>query len=281
MDWFTTARRATRSLRQSPTVTLAALACIALGIGSSSAIFSAVNAVLLRPLPFRDPGSLVTVYRTTPHFDDGPFSPANFVDLQASASQLEGLVAVATSTALLEGPDGGVRVSAFRASDGLFPLFGVRLLGRVLRQGDASPDQQPPAALPRFEHWQRRAAARPGGRLHRRPRRRVVHRGRRPRRAPPSPSAAGSSAPTWILRFGPDEASRRRSNYLNVMGRIRPGSSLTVANDQLLSRDEQAGRGPVRASRQSLQLAPLVAESGQADAHPAADAAHGAVGLLL
>src|SRR3982750_2856698 len=72
---------AVRSLRRAPLVSGSAILCIALGIGSTAAISSATSRALLQPLPFREPDRLVTVYRTTPHFDTGPFSPANYTDL--------------------------------------------------------------------------------------------------------------------------------------------------------------------------------------------------------
>src|SRR5262252_5766367 len=93
---------AVRSLRRAPLVSVSAIVCIALGIGSTAAISSAISRALLQPLPFRDPERLVTVYRTTPHFDTGPFSPANYTDLARETHQLAGLAAMAPTTALLQ-----------------------------------------------------------------------------------------------------------------------------------------------------------------------------------
>ena len=76
--------------------------CIALGIGATSAISSAISRALLQPLPFREPERLVTVYRTTPHFDTGPFSPANYADLARETRQLEALAAMTPTTELLQ-----------------------------------------------------------------------------------------------------------------------------------------------------------------------------------
>ncbi|MGE0553816.1 MAG: ABC transporter permease [Gemmatimonadales bacterium] len=283
MDPLTIARRAIRALRQSPTVTLAALACIALGIGTSSAIFSAVNAVLLRPLPFRDPGSLVSVYRTTPHFDDGPFSPANFTDLRAGATQLEGLVAVATNVGLLERPEGGIRVSAFRASDQLFTLLGVRpLLGRVLEPGDDSPDQ-PLAALLSHDAWQHhfggdRAVV--GTTIHLDGDSYTVA-GVLPARTTIPFGGRILRPDLWVpLRFTPDEATRRRNNYLLLMGRTREGSSLTAANDQLLAVMNGLVETHPELRGESLRMAPLVSESTKRLRTPLLMLL-GAVGLLL
>src|ERR671914_3034001 len=66
-------RSSARSLRRSPTVALSAVACLALGIGATVAIASAIDRALVERLPFHEPTRLVTVYRTTPHFNTGPF----------------------------------------------------------------------------------------------------------------------------------------------------------------------------------------------------------------
>src|SRR5215213_3611941 len=76
---------AVRALRRAPLVSGSAILCVALGIGATAAISSAISRALLQPLPFRSPERLVTVYRTTPHFNTGPFSPANYTDLAREA----------------------------------------------------------------------------------------------------------------------------------------------------------------------------------------------------
>jgi hypothetical protein len=67
-------RDAVRGLRRTPTVSLCAVACLALGLGATTAIASAIDRALIRQLPFRDPGKLITVYRTAPQANDWPFS---------------------------------------------------------------------------------------------------------------------------------------------------------------------------------------------------------------
>src|SRR5215208_7193075 len=126
-------RNAVRSLSRSPTVALSAVLCLALGIGATAAISSAISRALLQPLPFRDPERLVTVYRTTPHFDTGPFSPANYTDLARETRQLEGLAAMTPTTQLLQLTDEAAQVSVKRVTGNLFPLLGARALrGRLL-----------------------------------------------------------------------------------------------------------------------------------------------------
>src|SRR3954468_7645575 len=79
---------AVRTLRRTPAFTLAAVACLALGIGANTAIFSVIDGILLRPLPFKDPGSLVMVWETNraQGRDRNVVSPANYLDWRAQNS---------------------------------------------------------------------------------------------------------------------------------------------------------------------------------------------------
>jgi hypothetical protein len=79
-------RYAMRTLARSPGFTLAALLALALGIGANTAVFSVVNAVLLRPLPFADPDRLVMVFNYTPR---GAASMADFLDWRARSQSFE------------------------------------------------------------------------------------------------------------------------------------------------------------------------------------------------
>jgi len=136
-DLPSSVRQATRALRRSPTITLAAVFCLALGIGATTAVFSAVHTALLRPLPFASPDELVTIYRTTPNFDTGPFAPGIYTRLATESRTLAATAAVATGARLLARADRSERVSVAQVTGAFFPLLGVSAgQGRLLTAED-------------------------------------------------------------------------------------------------------------------------------------------------
>src|SRR4051812_30141185 len=90
-------RYAIRSLLHAREFTLVAIAIIAIGIGANTAVFSIVDAAMLRPLPFKDPSRLFVLSGSNPRrsIRDGPFSYPAFVELRTRDSMLSGLAAVA------------------------------------------------------------------------------------------------------------------------------------------------------------------------------------------
>jgi len=228
---------AVRSLRRAPLVSGSAIVCIALGIGSTAAISSAISRALLQPLPFRDPERLVTVYRTTPHFNTGPFSPANYTDLARETHQLSGLAAIAPTTALLQLTDEAAQVSVKRVTGNLFPLLGVRALrGRMLTADDDRADA-PQVVVVGEELWRERfggdaslvgKAIRLDGQAYT-----VV--GIAPRGMGIPHGSQVFRSQVWTpMRFSPSELSQRRSNYLSALGRLAPGATVQSAHAELV-----------------------------------------------
>ena len=132
-------RYAFRRLIKSPAFTGVAVLTLALGIGANSAIFSVVNGVLLKPLPYQDPGRLVGIY----HLSEGrraTMSGPNFTDVKRQSETLSDAAAIARSRVILTGQGEPVRLDAAEVSATLFDLLGVRpSLGRTFRPDENNP----------------------------------------------------------------------------------------------------------------------------------------------
>jgi len=228
---------AVRSLRRAPLVSGSAIVCIALGIGSTAAISSAISRALLQPLPFREPERLVTVYRTTPHFDTGPFSPANYSDLAHETRQLEGLAAITPTTALLQLTDEAAQVSVKRVTGNLFPLLGVRALrGRMLTADDDRAGT-PQVVVIGEELWRERFGGDASlvGKVVRLDGQAYTVVGIAPRGMGIPHGSQVLRSQVWIpMRFSPSELSQRRSNYLLALGRLAPGATVQSAHAELV-----------------------------------------------
>ena len=130
-------RYATRVLIRTPSFTLAVIAVLALGIGANTAIFSIVNTVLLRPLPFEDPDRLVRLLHVPPQdafpgIKTFPLSPANFYDWQRSARQFDGMAIYRFRSFVMTGGAGAQEVVAAAVGAGFFEVVRAKpALGRV------------------------------------------------------------------------------------------------------------------------------------------------------
>jgi putative ABC transport system permease protein len=132
-------RDAIRSLTRSPAYALTAIAVLALGIGATSSIFSFVDGVLLRPLPYADPDRIVLVFEKPGGLRNG-VATANFLDWRAQNDVFETMAATTTTTMTLAQAGDSARFFVGRVSAGYFEVFGVRpALGRTLRGDDEQP----------------------------------------------------------------------------------------------------------------------------------------------
>ena len=148
-------RYAARTLRKSWGFTAVVLAALALGIGATTAIFTVVNSVLLKPLPFPDPGCLVALREITP---DGKINPSvqtqNFLDWRARNHSFERIaVFQQLPINVVAGNANAEQVNGLRVSADFFPLLGVQpLLGRWLTPEDDLPGA-PARVILSFGFW--------------------------------------------------------------------------------------------------------------------------------
>jgi putative ABC transport system permease protein len=133
-------RYAIRQLVRAPAFTTVALVTLALGIGATTAVFSVVDGVLLRPLPYPEPDGLVRVYEVLPQLGLFSVAPANFFDWRAQNAVFDRLGAYTSASATLDGPDGPERIQGLQVSWDLFPtLRTAPAIGTVFTKDEDQP----------------------------------------------------------------------------------------------------------------------------------------------
>jgi putative ABC transport system permease protein len=134
-------RYGARMLRRSPVFTLVVIMTLALGIGANTAIFSVINTVLLRPLPFSQPDRVVSIFETDMEHgvEQETFSPANFHDLLAENQVFSAASAYVRSPMALTGQGDPARLRVVASTSSLLEVLGVRpVMGRAFLADDAS-----------------------------------------------------------------------------------------------------------------------------------------------
>lgn len=152
-----------RQLIRNPGFTAMSVLALALGIGATSAVFSVVNGVLIRPLPFQDSEGLVAVRQSAPGIgiDQMGLSPGQYFAYRGENHVFEDLGLVSRTYVNVTGLARPERVRALRVTDGTLPLLGVQpVLGRLFTAGDDTPGASPTVILG-HEYWQQRFAADP------------------------------------------------------------------------------------------------------------------------
>ena len=154
-------RYAVRRLKNDPGFATVAILTLALGIGANSAMFSIVNAVLLRPLPYRDPAKLMLLSEHWPQFPRLSVSYLNFRDWRDQSHSFEAMGAVRNSIATMTGAAEPERIPTQNATANLFDLLGVRPeLGRTFSTAEDKAGGAP-VALISHSLWQKRFSSSP------------------------------------------------------------------------------------------------------------------------
>lgn len=161
-DLWRSLRFAVRSLARSPGFTLLAIITLGLGIGANTAMFSIINSLLLKPLPYPDSAQLDAIYRTTAQNREGDFSPADFLNLQHAKEGYGDVATYTVSDASLSEPGHPAEMAhAARSTSNLFSLLGTQpQLGRDFRSGDDTPGRDRVVILSQ-RTWRNRFALSP------------------------------------------------------------------------------------------------------------------------
>jgi len=148
--------RSIRTLLKRPVFSSICVLTLALGIGANTAIFSMVNAVLLRQLPFRHPERIVWITGVRPVRSDAPFSLPDFLDYRGQVRSLDSLSALGNWSGNLTGQGDTEQLNGVRVSANLFETLGVNAVrGRTLESEDDEPGS-PRVVVMSYGLWQRR-----------------------------------------------------------------------------------------------------------------------------
>ena len=276
-------RYAVRVLRKSPSFALATVSTLALAIGATTAIFSVVQGVLLRPLPYREPDRLVRVWEVRPRGSErNVVSAGNYLDWRDRARTFEAVGAYSgTYPMALTGDGDPLSVTVSRMTPSALAALGVEPQAGRLFSDDEGKDGAPPAALLSDALWRQRFGADPGivGRA-------IVLSGEpftvvgvmRPDFRFPAPDIE-----TWIAQqFGENDRAERRSHNYGVVARLKQGLSMDGAAAEMRTVAQQiTAEQPAFMTGWGVNVVPLHADIVD-DARPLIVVLFGVViGVLL
>ena len=234
---LTDIRYGSRQLLKAPAFTLVAVLTLAFGIGATSAIFSVINAVMLRPLPYPQAENILSVFEIIPRYGRFSVAPANFLDWRQQNRVFERIAAYTGGTDTFVGADGPERISRALVSWDTFELLGVApMLGRGFRAEEDAPNQNNVVVIS-HGMWQRRFGSDPG----------VLGRSVSISGAPVTivgVMPAGFYFPSRTAEFwrpialNPANATRG-GHFLGVVARLKDGVSVQQANAEIKAIAEQ------------------------------------------
>ncbi len=235
-------RFAVRMLRKSPGFALFAAIALALGLGANAAIFSVVDAVLLRPLPFGHADRLVEVWEDASHmgFPQATPAPANFADWKLRNHVFADMAALKGDLYALTGGGTPEQLEGSPVTANLFPLLGVSpILGRDFTAEEDQPGG-PRVVMIGYGLWERRFGADRG----------IIGRGiwlNNQKYVVVGVMPRGITFPEksqiWVpLALGPREWADRGSHYLRVFARLKPGVTLVEARGEMAGLAAQLAR---------------------------------------
>ena len=264
-------RYALRALAARPGFVAVAVLTLALGIGANAVVFSAVHAVLYRPLPFGD--GVVRLFQTDARDQRrSEASAPDFVDWRQGSRRLAGMAAYTTDSLALTGDGDPEQLSATTATGDFFRVLGITAAyGRTLLPED-DPVTAPAVVVLSHGVWTRRYGAEPSviGRT-------IVLDGQ-PHAVigvlPPGASFPRDSD-VWVpLRFTADQlATQRGAHYLDVVGRLAPATALATGDRAAGDRHQPRGRLPVHQPRHQRRGGAVPGRTGRRRAPRAAGAA--------
>jgi len=234
-----------RTLAKNPGFTIVAVFTLALGIGANTAIFSVVDAVLLRPLPYPEPARLFTVYQTLPEnpAQNTGVSYPNYVDWTQQNEAFESIAAVRGNVLALSGQGEPTYIQAGSVTSNYFDVLRVKpLLGRTLQSSDDALDANPVVVMSE-SLWRARFGADPAlvGRTVTLDQHPITVVGILP--AYFHPSVPDAAAQLWVpLRQDgvfSDMRGRRGGHYLSALGRLKPGVTVAPAQSEMAAMEQR------------------------------------------
>jgi putative ABC transport system permease protein len=218
-------------LLKQPGFTLLAVLSLALGIGANTALFSVVNAVLLRPLPFHEPDRLVMIWEdaTFIGFPQDTPAPGNYADWKAQSQTFADMAARDNRSFNLTGDGEPEKLQAYGVTANFFPLLGVKpALGRNFSADEDQPGANKVAIIS-HSFWQKRYGGDVG----------ILNRGILLNDEkytvigvmPANFQFGADYIKLWTpIAFTLQELANHGDHYLNVVGRLKPGVTLGQAN---------------------------------------------------